>query len=127
MNILKSIGAVIAGFLIVAGLSTITDFVLEAAGVFPYIGAGVLSTWMLALALAYRVLYTVLGGYIVAWLAPKSKMTHVWVLAVIGQLAGIAGVVAGWNLSAHWYPIAIAVTAIPAVVLGGWLRTLKQK
>ncbi len=45
------------------------------------------------------------------------------VVAGLGQLSGIAGVVFGWNLSAHWYPIMIAITAIPAVVLGGWLRT----
>lgn len=48
---------------------------------------------------------------------------HVYVLAGLGQLGGIAGVIAGWDLSAHWYPIMLAVTAIPCVVFGGWLHT----
>jgi hypothetical protein len=58
-----------------------------------------------------------------AKLAPAHSMKHVWVLAALGQMGGIAGVVAGWNLSAHWYPLAIAVTAIPTVWLGGYLAT----
>ena len=119
MNILKSIGAIIAGFIVVVVLSTGTDTLVEYTGIFPL----ALTTGMLAFALGYRIIYTVLGGYITALIAPNSKMRHVWVLAGIGQIGGIVGVIGGWNLSAHWYPIMIAVTAIPAVVLGGWLRT----
>jgi hypothetical protein len=50
-------------------------------------------------------------------------MRHVIILAVIGTLGGITGVMATWdlNLGPRWYPIALAVTAFPAVWLGGWL------
>ena len=124
MSFLKSAGAVVAGFLTVVVLSTGTDAILEAAGIFPPASdAGLFVTWMLAVALAYRTVYTVLGGYVTAWLAPQNPMKHVWVLAILGQLGGIAGVIAGWNLSSHWYPIAIAVLAIPSVWLGGRLKT----
>jgi hypothetical protein len=128
MSFLKSIGAVVAGFLVVVIFSNLTDFILEKAGVFPSISAGAayLDTWMLALALLYRTIYTVAGGYMTAWLAPQSPMKHVWILAVLGQIGGIAGVIAGWNLSAHWYPIAIALLAIPSVWLGGWLKTRNE-
>jgi len=124
---LKSIWAVVAGFLTVVVLSTVTDKVLEATGIFPSPTEGLFITWMLAIALLYRTIYTVLGGYVTAWLAPQNAMKHVWVLAIIGQIGGIMGVVAGWNLSQHWYPIAIAVLAIPSVWLGGWLRTRKNQ
>jgi hypothetical protein len=124
MTILKSIGAVLGGFLVVAGLSTLTDTFLEYIGVFP---AATLTTGLLVLALVYRIIYTLLGGYITALLAPKNKITHVWVLAGIGQLGGIVGVIVGWNLSDHWYPIMIAVTAIPSVILGGWLYLKNSK
>ncbi len=101
-----------------------TDALLEGIGILPPPSEmGLFVPWMLALALAYRTAYTVLGGYVTAWLAPQNPMKHVWVLAVLGQLGGIAGVIAGWNLSAHWYPIALALLAIPSVWLGGWLRT----
>jgi hypothetical protein len=124
---LKSAGAIVVGFITVAGLSTVTDFLLEAIGVLPPVSQeGLFVTWMLMLALSYRLVYTVLGGYVTARLAPESPMKHVWILAGIGQVAGILGVVAGWNLSAHWYPIAIALTAIPCTWLGGWLRTRRS-
>src|SRR4051812_15617817 len=123
-SFLKSAGAVVAGFLVVVVFSILTDTVFEKLGIFPSVSAdsGVyLATWMLAVALLYRTIYTILSGYVTAWLAPQNPMKHVWILAALGQLGGIMGVVAGWNLSAHWYPIALAVLAIPSVWFGGWL------
>ena len=119
MSFLKSAGAVVAGFLTVVLLSIGTDSVLERIGILPMQMTG----GFLAVALAYRTAYTILGGYVTAWLAPQNAMKHVWILAAFGQLGGIAGVIAGWNLSAHWYPITLAVLAIPSVWLGGWLKT----
>lgn len=120
---LKSIGAVLAGFLTVVILSTLTDAILEKLGVFPPISsAGLFVTWMLILAFAYRSAYTVLGGYVTAMLAPKNPVNHVRTLGVLGTIGGVLGVIAGWNLSAHWYPIALAVTAFPLTWWGGKLR-----
>lgn len=123
MNTLKSIWAIFAGILVNVILSTATDFSLESVGIFPPITEGLFITWMLALALAYRMLYTVLGGYVTAWAAPQNPMKHVWILGGIGIVLGSIGVVVGWNLSQHWYPIALVITAIPCTWLGGWLKT----
>lgn len=126
MNIIKGVGAVLAGFITVVVLSMGMDWVMESLGIFPPVTeAGLYVTWMLALALLYRTLFTVLGGYVTALLAPSHKMRHVIILGAIGTLAGIAGVVAGWDLSAHWYPIALAVLGFPSVWLGGkiYVRT----
>lgn len=117
----KSIGAVVAGFIVVAALSMITDAILESAGIFPPPGAGFYVPWMLSLALVYRCIYTVAGGYVTARLAPGRPMRHVIILGSIGTVAAIAGTIAGWNLSAHWYPIALVITAIPCTWLGGKL------
>ena len=123
MNTLKSIWAVFAGILVNVILSTATDFVMEKLGIFPPPSKGLFITWMLVLALAYRMIYTVLGGYVTAWVAPQNRMKHVWILGCIGIVLGSIGVVVGWNLSQHWYPIALVVTAIPCTWLGGWLKT----
>ncbi len=121
-NIFKSIGAVLAGFLAVVVLSVVTDLVLEKLGIFPPPSEmGLFVTWMLALAFIYRSVYAVVGGFITAKLAPTRPMFHVNILGILGTIGGIAGVFAGWNLSAHWYPIALAVTAFPLVWLGGKL------
>jgi hypothetical protein len=118
----KSIVAVVAGFLTVVILSTVTDFALESAGFFPPIGQGIFSTSLLLIAFAYRSLYTVVGGFVTARLAPNRPMRHAIILGIVGIVAGGIGVVAGWNLSAHWYPIALVIGALPCSWLGGKLR-----
>ena len=123
MNTLKSSWAVFAGILVNVILSTATDFVLESLGIFPPNTEGLFVTWMLVLALGYRMGYTVLGGYVTAWAAPQNPMKHVWILGGIGILLGSIGVVVGWNLSQHWYPIALVITAIPCTWLGGKWKT----
>lgn len=124
---LKSIGAVLAGFVTVFVLSTVTDLILEKLGVFPPIYEGLFVTWMLVLALAYRTAYTILGGYVTAALAPQRSMKHVFVLAVIGTAAGTLGLVVTWGkgLGPEWYPIALVILAFPSVWVGGRLAKSK--
>lgn len=123
MNRLKSVGAVLAGFVTVVVLSVGTDSVLEKLGIFPPPDQGLFITWMLVLALVYRCAYTVAGGYVTALFAPNRPLRHVIILGLIGIVAGSVGVVVGWNLSAHWYPIALVITALPCTWLGGKLKT----
>lgn len=122
MNILKSIWAVLAGFVVVVALSMVTDLILEKLGIFPpQTNPGAYAAWMLAVALTYRSIYTILGGYVTAWLAPGNPMTLVYVAMVLGAIGGIAGAVNGWSLGNHWYPVALAVTGPLFVWLGGVL------
>jgi hypothetical protein len=77
------------------------------------------------LALTYRTVYTVAGGYITAALAPRAAMRHVVVLACVGTLFGSAGAVAAITMAdfgPDWYPILLAVSGFPAVWAGGRLR-----
>ncbi len=123
MNLLKSIGAVFAGIIAIVLLSTGTDFALENWGVFPPIEGGQMMRWMLALAFFYRTIYGVAGGYITAALAPSLPMPsrhhsgnhrNCWPAS--------SGAIVGWNLSEHWYPIALVVTALPTTWLGAKLK-----
>ena len=126
MTIGRSIGAVFGGFLTVVIFSVGTDAILEFIGIFPPPDQGFFITWMLVVALMYRSIYTVAGGYVTARLSPVNPMKHVKILASIGTAAGVAGVYIGWDLSQHWYPIALAITAFPLTWLGGWLKTREQ-
>lgn len=128
MKILKSIGAVVAGFLTVAILSTVTDAILEGIGIFPsakYQMENGSPVWLLLTALIYRSIFAVVGGCVTAWLAPQNPMKHVKILAVLGTIGGVVGVFAGWQFGNHWYPVALAVTAYPLVYWGGKLRIKK--
>ena len=121
----RSIGAVAAGFVITALLSIVTDVVLHATGIFPPWGDAV-AGHLFILATAYRVAYTVLGGYVTAAASPHDPMSHVMALGVIGTVAATVGAVVTWNagpaFGPHWYPLALVVTALPSVWLGGKLR-----
>ncbi len=118
-NIFKSIGAVVAGFVSIVILSVGSDFLFVKLGVFPQ--HALFEPWMLGIALLYRSVFTVVGGYITARLAPKNPMRHVYVLMMLGFVGGAVGVIAGWNLGNQWYPIALALSGPLLVFLGGKL------
>jgi hypothetical protein len=124
-NTLKSIGAVLAGFVAVFVLSLGTDVVLHATGVFPPWDQR-MSDALFLLATAYRTIYCSAGSYIAARLAPKSPMGHALALGILGLVVSTAGAVVTWNKGSafgpHWYPVALVVTAIPCAWLGGRLR-----
>ena len=122
-RLLRSAAPVFLGFISVAVLSLATDQVLHVLEVYPPWGQPMWETSLNLLALSYRILYTVLGGYITAMLAPRSPMRHVAVLGIIGFITASAGAVAAMNLNLgpNWYPIALAVTGFPCVWLGGVL------
>jgi hypothetical protein len=127
---LKSAGAVVAGFVVTAITSTAMDAVMHAAGIFPAMPSA-MSDSLFALATAYRAVFTVAGGYVTARLAPDGPMRHVWILAGIGLVAGLAGVVfyysaGGAELGPAWYAISIPLEAIPCVWLGGRLAVSKR-
>ena len=114
--------AFIAGFASVAVLSMATDAVLHATGIFPVDGS-VGTDGNLALALAYRTAFTVVGGYIAARLAPAHGMRLALILGIVGALAAAAGSVAMSHVGHHWYGVALAVLALPSTAVGGWLFT----
>ena len=124
MNILKGIGAILAGMIFIVVSHTGTDYVLEALGIFPPRNEGLHITWMVVTATIYRSIFTVVGGYITAALAPNPPMRYVMILGIIGLALGtIAAIVTiPMGLGPAWYPIALAVLALPCVWLGGKLK-----
>ena len=114
--------AFVAGFATVAALSMATDAMLHSTGVYPTDGS-VGSDANLALALAYRSAFTVLGGFVAAWLAPANKLRLAIILGIVGTVLAVLGAVAMWSVGHNWYPVALAVLALPSTALGGWLFT----
>jgi len=125
MNILKSIGAVLTGMIFIVVTHTGTDKILEGAGIFPPPDQGLHITWMLVTALVYRVLFQVAGSFLTAFLAPSKPFQHGMIIGVIGLILGsVAAVVAiPMHLSPAWYPIALALSAVPSAWLGATMYT----
>jgi surface polysaccharide O-acyltransferase-like enzyme len=121
---LRSAAALFLGFIVVFILSLGTDQLLHMLEVYPPWGQPMNDTGDNLLALAYRIVYAVIGSYIAARLAPHSPMRHALALGVIGLVLSIIGAVAAisMNLGPSWYPIALVLTALPCAWLGGVLH-----
>jgi hypothetical protein len=119
---LRSAGTVLAGFVAVVVLSLVTDQVLHVLQVYPPWGQPMFDPGLNLLALSYRIVYTIAGGYVTARLAPHNPMRHALALGVIGTAVGTAGAIATipMHLGPSWYPIALAVTGL-LTLLGGIL------
>lgn len=119
--------AVLAGFLSVAVLSLATDEALHLLKVYPPWGP-LRAPGLNALALSYRLVDGVVGGYITAKFAPYAPIHHSVILGMAGTIASAAGaiVTVPLNLGPTWYPIALLLTALPCAALGGILYTANQ-
>jgi hypothetical protein len=113
-NILKSIGAVIAGLVFIGISHTAMDAILEGAGVLPKghlnVGAG-----LIVLVIFYRAVLSLVGCYLTARLAPKNPMMHSLMLGGIGTVLSAVGAIitADMNIGPAWYAWSLVVIALP--------------
>lgn len=123
----RSIGAIAASAAVAIVLTVGTDLALTVAGLLPAPGKRA-SDHMLVLATAYRTLYGLIAGYIVARLAPHHPMGHALIGGALGLVVSIIGAAATWNrgFGPHWYPLALIVLAMPGAWIGGKLRVIEQ-
>ena len=117
----RSVAAIVTGFLVVVLLSLGMDQILHMLNVYPPWGQPMWEPGDNLLALGYRSVFTVLGGYVTARLAPSNPMRHVLMLAAIGLAVGVVAAIGTipMKLGPAWYPIALALTGPAFTWLGG--------
>lgn len=122
-RILRSILAVFAGLVFIFATHLGTDQVLHELQVFPPLGEPMNDPSLNLLALAYRCVFSIVGCYVTARLAPYAPMGHALTLGLIGTALSTAGAIAasGMNLGPSWYPIALVISALPCAWAGGLL------
>ncbi len=127
-NVPRSFAAVFAGIVTVVALSLGTDQILHELHVYPPWGEPMRDTAPNLLALTYRSVFNVVGGYVTARLAPRSSMRHAIALGVVGSVLGLVGAIATipMNIGPAWYPIGLVVTALPGCWLGGVLEAPRR-
>jgi heme A synthase len=125
-SVLKSFGAILAGYLVSALLTGVTISVL--AGLFPVSYNPENIGWVI-FNVVYGCAFAVVGGYIVAWFAPSHPMNHAWVLGIFMVLFAV---LTGYMVSASppsteytsqpgWYYPVLAITVLPSILLGAWI------
>lgn len=120
----KSIGAVLAGFIFIVITHTATDAILESASVLPK-GNLFVGTGLILIVLAYRAVFSFIGCYLTAKLAPHKPMKHALILGLIGLVLSFVGAIVAADLGPAWYAWTLAVIALPIAWLGGKLYVRK--
>lgn len=123
----RSFWALVAGVVFIIVVTTLVDIVLHMVGVYPPMGQP-MNDALALLATAYRIPISIAGAWLTARLAPEKPMKHALMLGVVGTALGLVGVVTTWNagLGPHWYPIALAVLAIPQCLAGGRIYEMQS-
>lgn len=124
-RILRRVGAVLAGLVLIIVLDLGIDVIMHATGVYPpWFQPMRTSLWLLAI--AYRTVDSILGCYLTATLAPDRPRAHALVLGIIGVALSSMGAMAtmdkGPQFGPKWYPITLVIIALPCAFIGGTLR-----
>jgi hypothetical protein len=120
---LQSVGAVVAGMMAVVVLSIVTDTGLGEVGVLPEPGKPMVDEELYVLPTIYRSLYTVIGAYVTAWLAPSAPLRHALAFGGLILALNVIGGVVEHGFGPTWYPVMLTLLSLPCAWLGGALRT----
>lgn len=123
-SVLRSVAAVILGFVVLTLGSVLTGrLLLSATGVEPGAAPG---GGFIAVSLVLRLVVTILAGFLTALAAPRAPRLHAGVLAAILVFFSLASL---WGLSTAgeaygpaWYPIAMLFVGPAGVLTGGALK-----
>jgi hypothetical protein len=123
MNIVKSIGAILAGLVFIFLSHSGMDLLLESVGIFTPPTQRFDTTWMVVTATVYRTILSIAGCFITGMLAPSRPMLHSLILGFIGLALSTAAAIVTipMDLGPAWYPIALAVVSVPSAWVGGRL------
>jgi hypothetical protein len=132
--VLRSILAVVVGFVVAMILAFGTDYLLVLAlpGMFPKDQPT--PTAFLILSLAYLFLYGILGGYLTAAVAGRAELKHGLALGLVFLALGVISTVFTLLAPAGsrppdetpplWYVACCLALSLPGPLAGGWLRAL---
>jgi O-antigen/teichoic acid export membrane protein len=120
MKILRSIGAVIAGYLIFA-VPAFTFF--RISGQSPHQDAP--PVIMLA-SILVGVVSALLGGYVAAWLAGRRPLAHGVAVALVLALGATESLVSTLGHGAIWSQLTALLLMAPSAALGGWVRARRE-
>lgn len=120
---LRSVIAVVVGFLFIALCSVLTGQLILALmpGAFDADGRTE-RVPVLLLTLAYVGVFAVAGCYLTARLAPSRPLAHALVLGALGLVFNIMGSIAMWHTAPAWYHLLGLSLVMPYAWLGGRLR-----
>ena len=123
---IRSIVAIVVGFVVIGALSVGTDLALRAALPGRFLTDRMDDPALLVLTLAYVFVFAVAGCWLTARLAPDRPLLHALVLGVLGLVLNVVGTALRWDDAPAWYHVIALLLVLPAAWLGGVLREGQQ-
>lgn len=120
-RIIRSIAAVAAGSITWMVTALGTDVII--ATVRPeWMGAAgqVKDVPVLLFVLSYALGFSVLGGWVTAWAAPRRPVLHALILGFVQLAMGLVATAIHFDMMPLWYHVTFLTLLVPANVLGGW-------
>ena len=122
---LRSILAIVAGFVTIGVLSVGTNAALHAAGILPDADQPIFDTGLLLLTMAYVAVYAIAGCYLTAMLAPNRPMLHALILGALGLVLNVVTAAGMRGQFPDWYLAAGVLLTMPYAWIGGKLREMQ--
>lgn len=123
---IRSIGAILAGFVSIAVLSFAASALVQSAMPGAFDAAGrTESVPVLLLSQAYVGVFAIAGCYLAARLAPSAPMRHALILGGLGLVFNVAGSIAMWDTAPAWFHALAIALVMPYAWVGGRLRELQ--
>ena len=120
---LRSIVAIVVGFLLIGALATGTDLIVMKAFPAEFNDAGRTENLsILMLMAAYVAVYAIAGCYLTARLAPNRPMRHALILGALGLAMNIVATTSLWGTLPAWYLVMNLLLVMPYAWIGGRIR-----
>jgi len=121
---MKSVLAVVAGFVFTLVVTLALDVLMTKFGMFTKHAVNVTTgAWLIAV--AYRFVVGTGGAWITAKFAPRRPLFHALIGGAIGTALGLVGLVMamikGPEMGPLWYAVAVLITILPGSYIGGIL------
>lgn len=113
VNIGRTVLAVLAGYLLNAGLVAGSEQFL-----LPALGTTAPSLRYFVIDLITQCLYTVIGGYVCALIARANPQIAIAGMISLGVVVGTLSLIASWKAEPHWYAIALLAVYPPCAWIG---------
>jgi hypothetical protein len=125
---LRSIAAIICGFIVITVLSLCTDSLLIRIAPDWFTGnGGTRNLLPLVFALLYSFCFFAIGGYFTALTAPQAEQLHALVLAVLLLVMSILATIQMYDTAPLWWHLIMLIQTIPAVMIGSYFRSTRKR